>query len=249
MSCFGLKALWTVNQAHSYSELVFSSVQNYLRKLLIVFAVQIFDSGVGMKSTFLANACEPFQKQSQHTPGTGVGLSVVRRILEDIGGCMDIRSDPSEGTDVMLKLPLERLAQEERGDPSINPLPVTISLLKGKRVCILYEGASPTDPPELVEHKKTLLRYVEVLATTLSERLELEVYQSAMWDGRDDTDIVVCPEVSFGSLQKIRSSAAKAGRRCPATILISMDLLEAETLRNDARVTSQESIVESITQP
>jgi hypothetical protein len=211
--------------------------------------LRISDSGIGMSKQFLMDAFEPFRKQSQHTSGTGVGLSVVKRILEDVGGAIDVSSELSKGTDITLKLPLDRLAPEEHNDQNINPLPSAVSTLKGRKVCILYGGIEKDDSPEHIEHKKTLERYVAVLSDTLSGSLKLNVYHAAEWDGSDDTEIVVCPEVSFDSLQKIRSSAAKAGRRCPAAILISMDILEAETLRSDARVTSKESIVESVTQP
>jgi signal transduction histidine kinase len=211
--------------------------------------LKISDTGIGMNSRFLEKAFEPFRKQSQHTAGTGVGLSVVKRILEDVGGRIEVSSTPSVGTDIVLKLPLERLTEEEGNDVKINPLPVAMSGLKGRRACILYAGSDPSDAPEIVQHKKTMLHYVEVLAATLSNVLQLELYHTSVWDGSDDTEIVICPEVSFESLHAIRTSAAKSGRRCPATVLIAMDILEAETLRCDARVMSKEFIVESVTQP
>jgi signal transduction histidine kinase len=211
--------------------------------------LKISDSGIGMSARFLEKAFEPFRKQNQYTAGTGVGLSVVRRILEDIGGRIDVNSRPSIGTDIVLKLPLERLSDEEAHDIKLNPLPVAMAALKGRKACILYAGSDASDPPEQVQHKKTLLHYVEVLAATLSNVLQLDLHHTSAWDGTDDTEVVICPEVSFESLQAIRTSAAKAGRRCPATVLIAMDILEAETLRSDARVTGKESIVESVTQP
>jgi signal transduction histidine kinase len=211
--------------------------------------LKISDSGIGMNARFLEKAFEPFRKQNQYTAGTGVGLSVVRRILEDIGGRIDVSSKPSIGTDIVLKLPLERLSEEENHDVKINPLPVAMSSIKGRKACIMYTGADASDSTEQALHKKTLLHYVEVLAATLSNVLQLDLYHTSFWDGSDDTEVVICPEVSFEGLQMIRTSAAKAGRRCPATILIAMDVLEAETLRSDARVTSKESIVESVTQP
>ncbi|KAH3982718.1 hypothetical protein HBI64_006430 [Parastagonospora nodorum] len=211
--------------------------------------VKVMDSGVGMRPRFLESAFEAFRKENQHTAGTGVGLSVVKRILEDVGGRIDISSEPSRGTEVMLKLPLQRLTEEEGNDPAINPLPIVMSGLEGRKVCILYEAGNPDDAPELVQHKRTVKRYVETLSATLSKVLKLDIHHSGTWDGTDDTEVVICPEVSFESLHNIRTNAAKSGRRCPATILIAMDVLEAETLRSDARVTSRESIVESITQP
>jgi hypothetical protein len=211
--------------------------------------LKISDSGVGMNAQFLESAFEPFRKQNEHTAGTGVGLSVVKRILEDVGGRIDVFSEPSRGTQVILKLPLERLTDSECSDNKINPLPVAMANIKGRKVCILYSGDDPNDPPEQIKHKWTMKHYVDVLAATLENVCKLDVRFTNAWDGTDDTEVMICPEVSFDSLQMIRQNAAKAGRRCPATILIAMDIPEAEILRSDARILSRESIVESITQP
>jgi hypothetical protein len=211
--------------------------------------LKIKDSGVGMDSRFLESAFEPFRKQSQHTAGTGVGLSVVKRILEDVGGRIDVSSEPSRGTEIILKLPLERLNEEEGTDTKINPLPVAVANIKGRKVCILYSSEDPSDSEEQSKHKRTLKHYVDALTATLANACRLDVHHSSSWDGTDDTEVMICPEVSFESLQMIRNNAAKSGRRCPATILVAMDILEAETLRSDARVLSGESIVESVTQP
>jgi signal transduction histidine kinase len=211
--------------------------------------LQISDSGIGMTPSFLQRAFEPFRKQNQHTTGTGVGLAVVKRIIEDVGGQIEIHSKPSKGTDVVLRLPLNRLSDKEASDPKINPLPLAMAGLKGRKVCLFYQGSEPNDSAEQVLHKETLKRYVEVLAATLSKVLQLDIYHTSVWDGSDESEVVICPEVSFDSLETIRRNAAKAGRRCPATVLIAMDILEAETLRSDARVTSRESIVQPVTQP
>ncbi|KAH7405982.1 hypothetical protein DE146DRAFT_608460 [Phaeosphaeria sp. MPI-PUGE-AT-0046c] len=112
----------------------------------IVFTVS--DTGIGMSRHFLLeNAFEPFRKQSQHTSGTGVGLSVVRRILEDIGGQINVSSEPSKGTDIVLKLPLQRVTAEEGQDPKMNPLPAAMLGLKGRKVCVLHPGSESSDVP------------------------------------------------------------------------------------------------------
>ncbi|KAH7078197.1 hypothetical protein FB567DRAFT_129453 [Paraphoma chrysanthemicola] len=212
--------------------------------------LNISDSGIGMSQAFLKNsAFEPFRKQNQHTSGIGVGLSVVKRILEDIGGQIMVQSDPSRGTNITLKLPLERITEQEASDPKINPLPAAMTGLKDRKVCV-YIGTTETNAaPEQSEQRRMMARYVEVLCSTLSRILKSDVKQLSTWDGHDDTEVMICPEVSFESLHAIRSSAANAKRKCPATIFVAMDVLEAETLRSDARVTSKESIVETMTQP
>jgi hypothetical protein len=176
-------------------------------------------------------------------------LSVVKRILEDIGGQIEVHSEPHQGTNITLRLPVEQLKDDGNGlDAQNTALRTAVSSLKGRKVCILTGHAASSETSES-QHRKSMDRFVDVLATTLSEVLNLDVRKASVWDGFDDTEVVICPEIAFESLQAIRNSAANAKRICPATIFIAMDVLEAETLRSDARVTSRESIVESITQP
>lgn len=173
----------------------------------------------------------------------------MKRILEDIGGQIEVRSQHLQGTEITLRLPQERPTEEDTHDPQTTALRTAMSGLKGRKVCIYVECSDMSETPEQSQHRQNMDRYVDVLSSTLTDVLKLEVKRTDTWDGSDDAEVVFCPEVSFESLQKIRSRAAEAKRRCPATIFIAMDVLEAETLRTDARVTSKESIVESMTQP
>jgi signal transduction histidine kinase len=44
--------------------------------------------------------------------GTGLGMAIVRRIVEDHGGTIDIESRPGEGTTVTIHLPRDARARE-----------------------------------------------------------------------------------------------------------------------------------------
>lgn len=214
----------------------------------VVFTVS--DTGVGMTPHFLLEkAFEPFRKQSEHTAGTGVGLSVVRRILEDIGGQINVSSEPSKGTDIVLRLLLQRVNAEDGQDPKMNPLPAAMLGLKGRKVCVLHSANDSNDLSGQDQRQRIVQRYIDALVATLENVLQIDTRVSNTWDAADDTEVVICPEISFESLQMVRDNAAKADRPCPALILIAMDILEAETLRCDARMIKKGSIVETITQP
>lgn len=173
----------------------------------------------------------------------------MKRILEDIGGQIEVHSQHLQGTDVTLRLPVERLDEEEDSAPGIDAFRKAISGLKGRKVCIFVGSSDTNNSPEQNQHRKNMELFVDVLSSTLTDILSLDVGRTNVWDGTDDADVVICPQISFESLQTIRNSAAQAGRRCPATVFIAMDVLEAETVRSDARVTNRESIVETLTQP
>ena len=67
--------------------------------------IQIIDHGEGMAQDLLDQVFEPFVTTKAPRHGTGLGLSVVHRIVEDHGGQISIHSRPGEGTRVLLTLP------------------------------------------------------------------------------------------------------------------------------------------------
>lgn len=70
---------------------------------LVTFFVK--DNGVGIKNEFQERVFGLFDKLNPNTPGTGVGLALVRRIIEVHGGKIWIESDGSSGTTFFFTLP------------------------------------------------------------------------------------------------------------------------------------------------
>jgi signal transduction histidine kinase len=67
-------------------------------------AVLVSDSGVGMSSEAAASAFAPYFSTKE--TGVGLGLALVRRIVEGHGGTVALDSAPGRGTTVRLLLPL-----------------------------------------------------------------------------------------------------------------------------------------------
>ncbi len=65
--------------------------------------VTFLDEGSGMTNEEIQKAFEPFQ--SSFDGGTGLGLAVVFRIVQEHGGNIKVRSRPGEGTEVTVILP------------------------------------------------------------------------------------------------------------------------------------------------
>ena len=61
------------------------------------------DTGRGMTEAELARAFDDFHTTKPH--GTGLGLSVVRRLVADLGGTLRIETQPGVGTRVQIDLP------------------------------------------------------------------------------------------------------------------------------------------------
>ena len=72
------------------------------------FVVQVIDDGEGMPPDVKDKALTPFFTTREE--GTGLGLALVRRIVEQHGGSIDISSRPADGTTTTLVFPSPRAA-------------------------------------------------------------------------------------------------------------------------------------------
>lgn len=81
---------------------VFFTLQGPDRRILVV---EVSDDGAGMPEANIAQALQRGSRLDQSTAGHGIGLAVVKELVEDVyGGALEIHSSPS-GTRVRLKFP------------------------------------------------------------------------------------------------------------------------------------------------
>ena len=74
-------------------------------------ALEVSDSGAGMSAEAAASAFEPYFSTKE--AGVGLGLALVRRIVEGHGGRVGLDSAPGEGTRVRIVLPVRALEAVE----------------------------------------------------------------------------------------------------------------------------------------
>jgi signal transduction histidine kinase len=74
------------------------------------YVIRFSDTGRGMSSDEIARVFTPFS--TAFDGGTGLGMAIVRRIVEDHGGVIDVESRPGEGTTVTIQLPRAAHAPE-----------------------------------------------------------------------------------------------------------------------------------------
>jgi signal transduction histidine kinase len=71
--------------------------------------IVVADEGKGIPPEHLPNIFRPFFTTKGH--GTGLGLSLARRIVESHGGYIDVTSEVGKGTQFMIRLPIARAKQ------------------------------------------------------------------------------------------------------------------------------------------
>jgi signal transduction histidine kinase len=70
--------------------------------------VQVVDSGIGMSEEQLAHMGERFFRadKSGNIPGTGLGVSIVKQIMDLMGGQLEVTSELNKGTTMTLWMPV-----------------------------------------------------------------------------------------------------------------------------------------------
>lgn len=66
------------------------------------YCFEVKDNGIGISDEFLSHIFEPFEREQTTTvsgiPGTGLGLTITRNIVEMMGGTIDVESEQGKGT-------------------------------------------------------------------------------------------------------------------------------------------------------
>ncbi len=71
------------------------------------------DNGLGIKQENKKRVFEMFRRLHAHVEGSGMGLYIVKRIVENAGGTIEIESKAGEGTTFRIYLPAENLLVRE----------------------------------------------------------------------------------------------------------------------------------------
>jgi signal transduction histidine kinase len=81
-----------------------------------VLTIGVHDDGPGIPAELQARVFEPFFTTKPAGLGTGLGLFVVRRLVEEAGGQVTLDSAPGAGTRITIRLPLTTDPQLEAAD-------------------------------------------------------------------------------------------------------------------------------------
>ena len=74
------------------------------------YEFHVKDDGIGMSPEFLKVLYEPFERERTSTiskmQGTGLGMSITKKIVDMMGGSIDVVSAPGKGTEYIIRLKL-----------------------------------------------------------------------------------------------------------------------------------------------
>ncbi len=107
------------------------------------FRFHVKDTGIGMSEEFQQRVFEPFEQESNdivnNTQGTGLGTTIVKRIVEAMGGKIQVRSQQGVGTEFIVDLYFTPGDPEQLPSPG-NQMDQIMNYLAGKKVLLVEDN-------------------------------------------------------------------------------------------------------------
>ncbi|MFO0574712.1 MAG: CHASE domain-containing protein [Polyangia bacterium] len=112
--------------------------------------IEVEDTGIGISSEALPRLFLPFSQGDASTTrchgGTGLGLSLSRHLIEELGGQVGVASEPGQGSTFWLQLPLRDTPSETELAPTPQPgAPPRKALRPGQPPRILVAEDNPAN--------------------------------------------------------------------------------------------------------
>ena len=129
--------------------------------------IRVTDTGLGISEANLAGLFEPFNRLdvASSIEGTGIGLTITRRIVEMMGGTVDIESELGKGSTFWIALPTETMTeQKSQGQPATQ----NVAPAQGLLHTVLYIEDNPSNL-KLVAQLLGQRRHIHLLTTHLPE--------------------------------------------------------------------------------
>ena len=135
--------------------------------------ILVTDSGKGISSEQLSELFQPFHRLDQEhstIEGTGIGLTITRRVVELMDGKVDVKSSPGVGSTFWIELPLESIAKSDQVNiaPQAQTVEQEIASQGSEQYTVLYIEDNPANI-RLIEKFLAKRKHIKLLTAHTSE--------------------------------------------------------------------------------
>ena len=105
--------------------------------------ISITDNGIGMTEEFQKHIFEAFERERTstitHIEGIGIGMGIVKKLVDLMGGTIEVESKLGEGSTFTVTIPCKKASKEEALEKK-NQNPRSKKSLKGVRVLLVEDN-------------------------------------------------------------------------------------------------------------
>ena len=116
------------------------------------YEIIVEDTGIGMQADYLPHIFEEFSREHTTTEtkvaGTGLGLPIVKSLIELMGGKIAVESEVGVGTKFTIQLAFESACTESEADSQQSELPA--ATISGKRILLAEDNALNAEIAEAI---------------------------------------------------------------------------------------------------
>ncbi|KAK5117863.1 hypothetical protein LTR85_008637 [Meristemomyces frigidus] len=171
--------------------------------------IMVADCGKGMSRDYLTNHLfVPFAQVDHVDPGTGLGLPLLKRTVDSVGGLVLVESDESEGTSVKVSLPVYGSPVESKAEDNIAERMSELSVQDTDQPVLhaqLYLSTKVSD-----ENERRSSRCRDMLESSLSISLRRVGTRLDPWNPAYPPDMVI---ISHEDVHEIDRSFEREGLR------------------------------------
>lgn len=154
---------------------------------LQMFSIQVTDNGKGLNENEQKLIFKPFYQAAENKPGTGIGLSIVKGIIEAHHGVIEVESQPGQGSTFRICLPIKQEHTEKVLSESVTSENMPEDIIPAQQV----NNEHHTQPVMLiVEDNEDMLHF-------LQENFKSTYIVITATDGKEALNILQEQEVSF----------------------------------------------------
>ena len=131
------------------------------RENYIAYKIVVEDTGIGMSEDYLPHIFEEFSREHTSTEskvvGTGLGLPIVKALIDLMGGTIEIESEVGKGTKTTVMIPFEIATQEQILEEQQKEKEFVPEEIKGKRILVAEDNELNAEITLTVLKEKGLL--------------------------------------------------------------------------------------------
>ena len=108
------------------------------------YKVVVEDNGIGMSQDYLPHIFEEFSREHTSTEtrvaGTGLGLPIVKSLVDRMGGTIEVESEEGKGTRFIMKFSFPVSSENQVREKEKQNIPDITEKLKGKRILLAEDN-------------------------------------------------------------------------------------------------------------
>lgn len=167
------------------------------RRQNLVLSVK--DSGKGIGQEFLKHQLyKPFTQEDSLATGAGLGLSIVKAIVQDLGGKIEFQSEPGTGTEAMVRIPLTERLPKADSLKLVSDVKRAVKGLKFNLQCFdMFPDITETPTGILSSEAEAAMLLKSTVQSMLTSWFEMEEITSCS-PSSPMADVVVIMEAGLG---------------------------------------------------